>query len=347
MQEFIAGIFPAQNLPEGSNEGLPYWIFWLLLCVIVLLLAFIFLRDKDLRHRLDTFFAGIKKRLIKIRLHSILKKENIKQEGFINELGRKTWEIDIKIPFGETIWEKINKLEKTKIDLEIEKTEIEAKITSLKKNLNEFLKNYKNQNQGLESEKNPINLQLKEINQKEKEIEGQVILEQTKLEENTKQQNMLKKEIIDLADNNDLDEKTKNKTQQDVKKKIDPIEQKIVKINQFINGLVAKKTKLERDSQDQKNRIDDLNQNIRDLAEDKKYQSRKYQREIKEWEKNKEKIHDKIKDIKKQNRPLFTNLGRLVNEKRVEHKELALFYSKIDRTVKRKKEIEGQIQKLD
>ena len=199
----------------------------------------------------------------------------------------------------------------------------------------------------MESEKNPINLQLKEINQKEKEIEGQVILEQTKLEENTKQQNMLKKEIIDLADNNDLDEKTKNKTQQDVKKKIDPIEQKIVKINQFINGLVAKKTKLERDSQDQKNRIDDLNQNIRDLAEDKKYQSRKYQREIKEWEKNKEKIHDKIKDIKKQNRPLFTNLGRLVNEKRVEHKELALFYSKIDRTVKRKVEIEEQIHELE
>ena len=104
---------------------------------------------------------------------------------------------------------------------------------------------------------------------------------------------------------------------------------------------------LERDSQDQKHRIDDINQKIRDLTEDKIYQSRKYQKEIKEWEKNKEKIHGKIKDIEKQNRPLFTSLGRLINEKRIERKELTLFYSKIDRTVKRKLEIEGQIQELD
>ena len=36
--EFQAGGAP-------PKEGLPYWTFWLLLCVILLLVAFIFLRD--------------------------------------------------------------------------------------------------------------------------------------------------------------------------------------------------------------------------------------------------------------------------------------------------------------
>ncbi len=34
---------------DPAREGLPYWAFWLLLCIIILLLFFIFLRDKDLR----------------------------------------------------------------------------------------------------------------------------------------------------------------------------------------------------------------------------------------------------------------------------------------------------------
>lgn len=347
MREFIAGIFPAQNITEGSREGLPYWIFWLLLCVIVLLMAFIFLRDKDLRRRLDTFFAQIKKRLVKIRLHSLLKKETRKQEGFVNELGRKAWELDLKIPFGETVWEKITKHEKTKIDLEKEKTDIEVKISSLNRDLNEYLKKYESQKKDFEAEKDPINLRIQEINQKEKEIESQVILEQSKLEENTKQQNHLKKETLDLVDNKELEEEAKNKTKQEISKNLETVGQKIENINQEIKKLVDKKTKLEQDVRTEKRKIEDINQKIRELTEDKKHQNRKYQKEIKEWEKNKEKIQEKIKDIDKQNRPLFTSLGRLINENRIEHKELALFYSKIDRTVKRKVEIEEQIQDLD
>ena len=113
MKNFLASVFTTQNLTEGSREGLPYWIFWLLLCIIILLLAFIFLRNKDMRRRLDSFFSGIKKNLIKIRLHSILKRENMKQENFILEIGQKCWEEGIEISTGEAVLSKLASMEET------------------------------------------------------------------------------------------------------------------------------------------------------------------------------------------------------------------------------------------
>jgi len=50
--------------PPVTREGVPYWILWFLLCIILLLLTFIFLRDKNLRQRLNSFFFGAKKKLL-------------------------------------------------------------------------------------------------------------------------------------------------------------------------------------------------------------------------------------------------------------------------------------------
>ncbi len=61
MKSSISSFFRFQTPPPGSQEGLPYWILWFLLCIILLLLAFIFLRDKDLRQRLNRFLFGAKK----------------------------------------------------------------------------------------------------------------------------------------------------------------------------------------------------------------------------------------------------------------------------------------------
>ncbi|MFW6132157.1 MAG: hypothetical protein ACOC5F_06145, partial [Candidatus Aminicenantaceae bacterium] len=67
MRLFLEKVFSSQPPPETLKEGLPFWIFWLLLCVILLLTAFIFLRDKDLRKRLNNFFFNTKIKLIKLQ----------------------------------------------------------------------------------------------------------------------------------------------------------------------------------------------------------------------------------------------------------------------------------------
>lgn len=79
MFDLIADVLSSQSPVSDSKEGLPYWIFWFLLCIILLLVVFIFLRDKSLRQRLNSFFFGIKKKLMKIQLHSRIKKEKQKK----------------------------------------------------------------------------------------------------------------------------------------------------------------------------------------------------------------------------------------------------------------------------
>jgi hypothetical protein len=109
MKAILENIFSRQTPAPGSSEGLPYWIFWLLLCFILLLLVFIFLRDKDLRRRINLFLFGAKKKLIKLRLHARLKRECRKKEDLIRDLGKKVWEDKLKIPKGEkTELEKIH-----------------------------------------------------------------------------------------------------------------------------------------------------------------------------------------------------------------------------------------------
>lgn len=70
------------------HEGLPYWMFWLLLCVILLLLAFIFLRNKDLRQRLSLSLHSPRRRWDRITLQARLIREKKKRAGLLEALGR-------------------------------------------------------------------------------------------------------------------------------------------------------------------------------------------------------------------------------------------------------------------
>ena len=71
-----------------QREGLPYWILWLLLCVILLLVAFIFLRDKDLRQRLSLSLYGPRRRLNLLSLQARIHREQRKRSALLEDLGR-------------------------------------------------------------------------------------------------------------------------------------------------------------------------------------------------------------------------------------------------------------------
>ena len=92
MRGILEYFFTQQTPLPGSSEGLPYWIFWFLLCIILLLLIFIFLRDKDLRRRISLFLFGAKKKLVKLRLQTRLKRECRKKDEFIKNRNQVLWQ---------------------------------------------------------------------------------------------------------------------------------------------------------------------------------------------------------------------------------------------------------------
>jgi chromosome segregation ATPase len=100
-----------------SQEGLPFWLFWFLVGLIALLVFFIFLRDKDLRRRIDFFFLSAKNRSLQIHLRRQLNREKKRKERLWLELGRIVYEKRINIKGTETMVKTIASLERKKEEL--------------------------------------------------------------------------------------------------------------------------------------------------------------------------------------------------------------------------------------
>lgn len=346
MKEFLASLFPAQTLTEGAREGLPYWILWFLLCIIFLLVTFIFLRDKDLRRKLDSFFFGIKKKLTRTRLQTMMKRERKKQEDFLRELGRKTWEEEIILESDQDINRNLDELEKTEAGHKEEIGDIENKVSALRKDLGEVSLKLGTRKQELESEITSLTKEVADLKEKEKEIEIRVTQYHTEFETAVKNLNLAKENLYEKEKDLELPEKEKAAQKNGAEMGIDEWEKKRAEIDQDIQNLIEEKTELEKQVTQKENEIEECKRQSKQVEEDKKDEIRKFQKEIKEWEKTRDKIHDKIKHIEKQMSPLFLSLGKLMNEARIENKDLVILYSKIDRTSTRQKEIEKQILDL-
>ena len=126
-----------ESAPRVAREGLPYWIFWLLLCLIFLLLAFIFLRDKDLRRRLNETLSGGKRRVKRVRLRLRLKREKRRRDELHRELGRTTWIGRLEPARFEAFFGEVEKLENAASALQTELNDTRARILALQTSLDE------------------------------------------------------------------------------------------------------------------------------------------------------------------------------------------------------------------
>jgi len=300
-----------------------------------------------MRRRLDSFFFGIKKNLIKIRLHSILKREKTKQENFILEIGQKCWEEGIEINTGGAVLSKLASMEETLSTKRFEQIESEKKIQDLKKNLEKSQKKYDINQSQLETDKKSINQKLIKISEKESEINLQIIQHQKSREATVKKINDTNNNVYEIVNNKDLSTKKIEAEKEESTKKIKCLAKDIKDIDQAIDEQIKEKMKLEKKAEKQKDKKREYIQQIKSINEKNKQEIRRFHKEIKEWEKTKHKVTEKILEIDKNKKPLYQNLGRLANDKRIDHKELAILYSKIDRSYNRENNIKKQIKNID
>ncbi len=104
------GLVAVQAMPSIAREGLPYWVFWLMLCFILLLVSFIFLRDKRLRMRLSAFLAGARRRSVLLQIKYKLKKERQIRAGALKKIGERAWGEDVRIPGSESLFAQLKNL---------------------------------------------------------------------------------------------------------------------------------------------------------------------------------------------------------------------------------------------
>jgi chromosome segregation ATPase len=155
----MTGVFQAAlffQTPPLQKEGLPYWTFWFLLCIILLLLMFIFLRDKDLRQRLSRFLSGARRRMIRLQLETRLKRENTKKRDLFREAGQKAWTLGAAVEDSGQILEELRSLESEKSAAEKELQEVAGQIGKLTQAQEEMKSRIAAQIRDLESDRKRI-----------------------------------------------------------------------------------------------------------------------------------------------------------------------------------------------
>ncbi len=347
MKDFVSSLFSAQNAVDGTDGGFPFWIFWLLVFIILLLLVFIFLRDKDLRHRLDSFFKGIKNRLRKVRLLATLKKEHQKHEDFMLELGRKAWEEDVEVPSANSLRNQLARLDKQKSDLQDKRAGQEEKIAGINKEMTGFQRKQEAAGLKLEAEMKPYLDKLEEVKAQEKDTGRELSQKKSDLDAASKEMSAAEKDLVALKEKGDILEEVKKFELESLEEKIKALAQRKIEADAVLRELKEKKAGLDKEISAQQKTADDFQRKIKKNKDQTKDRCRKYQKDIREWEKQRDKVTESIEEIEKQKTPLCRSLGEHVDQERVNHDELEILYTKIDRTKIKTQELEGQIKKLE
>lgn len=342
MKSTFSSFFSFQTPPPGSQEGLPYWTLWFFLCIILLLLTFIFLRDKDLRQRLNRFLFGAKKKLIKLRLQARLKMAKRKKRELHRELGQKIWDERLDVQGAEKISTTLEKLMESKASLLDELVEMEIKISKLKKSLDEKNVNGEIKISGQKTELKIHNEHLISAKEKTKTTRSLIGQKRKEAEKITKNIAFLKKEHLNLEKISPLNEEQQNSIDRMIKQ-IEEAENTHKDSELSLRGLKEKLVLEEEEEKDLIEKSQEEGRRAKKKEDEQRSEAEELKKEISEWERNKVRVQEKIEKIEKRTIPLFENLGVLADHSRLERKTLLLNYSQIDRTRKRISDIEQQL----
>jgi len=115
-----------------QREGLPYWALYLLLCVILMLLAFIFLRDKERRQRLSLSLHGPRRRFDLLALQTRQARERKKRTGLLRELALSARRHKIRPKEADEVWKRLDALETKLQPQRAEMKRLAARLASLR-----------------------------------------------------------------------------------------------------------------------------------------------------------------------------------------------------------------------
>lgn len=333
--------------PSGVPEGLPFWLLWFLLCVILLLVVFIFLRDKDLRRRISAFLSGARRHMTRLRLQAKLKKEKGKKTVLWRELGKQAWDEDIQ---AACIEEECTQL--SALDEEIgrhQKTwhDIFSRIEVLGREHDAALKRFRALVAEQEEARRPHQEEMLALANKKKEILEALEASLREAEAAEAQLPAVEKDIRQIEANPKLGESDRTT-------KLDKARDKVASLTGLVRALREKapllqeeRYRLERRLEETEARVRVFNAAIHRIEEEYRERLHVREKEIREWQKAKDRIQDKIVDVKRLMEPVFENVGRILDAARFDHEELAVIYFQIDGVNRTISELESRLDHLN
>ena len=341
------GLFDLQQASqEMPKEGLPYWIFWLLLCVILLLLAFIFLRDKDLRRRLSSFLSGARRRMIRLRLQSKLNREKEKKAALWKELGKKAWSEDLTPGCTADECSKLAAFEEEMHLHQMAWHEIYSRIEALGREHEETAGRFRALLKEQEDSRKPFEEEVKALAARKSETLDAIGGAAWEIDSAESQIKALDREARSVEDNQKIPDLEKAARLNKIQEKASLLAGRIGALQSKVPLLHEERQDIERRQRDIEARIEVFDGRTKEIQDELRVANRSHERELREWLRNKERAQDKIVEIQRLMEPLYKTMGRILDEARVEQDSLAVIYFQIDSVNKTIQDIEARIERL-
>ena len=327
-----------------ESSGVPYWVFWLMLAVILFLAGVILTRDKEVREWFKGIFSHLGKKIHEAKIRLKINREKEKTGELLKELGKKIWEKKIEIDGAGDIREKLESLrseeERLIRDKKAIEKEIEENIQAHERFRSEQAAAIKEQEQLKAPEEEELHRMKRELSEIEK-ITG----EKEKLKsKNEKKTAAYKKKIDEIQADDDLSRIEKKMQTEELESDIKELNNEIERLTGELAPLYEKRGNPREVIERIKPKILKYDEQIGKLKEEQKERDRQYDNRNREHLKKKGELERKKNRLEQEKETLIEKLGKAGNLNRVENGELSGLYSKIDRVERTIKALERQIR---
>ena len=336
---------PAQAA-AGVPEGLPFWLLWFLLCVILLLVVFIFLRDKDLRRRISSFLSGARRHMSRLRIQVRLKKQKERKAALWRELGRVAWIEDVR---ASCIEEDCGKL--AALDGEIarhQKTwhDVYSRIEVLGREHDAALKRFRALVAEQEEARRPHQEEMLLLANRKKEVLDALETALRGAEAAQIQLKAAERDVRQIEDNAKVDGQARTARLDRARDRAAALAAQVQAFRGKAPLLQDERYRLERRLEEVEARVRVFNAAIQRIDDEYRERLRAHEKEIREWQRAKERVQDKIVDIKRLMEPLYESAGRVLDEVRLDHEDLDVVYFEIDGVNRTVAELEARLERL-
>jgi chromosome segregation ATPase len=312
------------------SRGLPFWMLWLFLCVILFLVIFIFLRDKDLRRRISSFLSGARRHMIRLRLQVKLKKEKEKKAALWRELGKLAWNEDVQASCIDEDCGKLAELEEEIGRLRKTWHDVFSRIEILGREHDAALKLSRDLVAEQEEGRRPHQEEMLALTNRKNEVLDALEASLREAEAAEAQIKAVEKEVRRAEENPKMSEADRTTRVARAREKAASLANLVRALRKKSPLLQEERYRLDRKLEGIEGQVRIFNAAIHRIEEEYRERLQAREKEIREWQKTKERVQDKIVDVKRLMEPLFENVGLILDGARVPNEDFAVIYFQID-----------------
>jgi chromosome segregation ATPase len=332
--------------PPDAAEGLPFWLLWFLLCVILLLLVFIFLRDKDLRRRISVFLSGARRHMIRLRLQAKLKKEKAKKAALWRELGKLAWSEDVRATCIDDECRKLAGLEEEIGRHQKTWHDVYSRVETLGREHDAALRRFRTLVAEQEEARRPHQEEMLALAGRKREVLDTLEASLRETEAAEAALKAVEKEVRQAEDSPKTGGSDRTAKADKSREKAATLAKEIRALREKSPRLQEERYRLDRRLEEIESRVRVFNAAIHRIEEEYRERLQAREKEIREWQRTKERVQDKIVEVKRLMEPLFENVGRILDEARLPDEGLAVVYFQIDGVNKTISDLEVRLEHL-